>query len=168
MLADARQNWPDFTANWPNTGPAGTVDAFQTMGPWPIPTINTALLLTSGLTLTWAHHALIANKRSQLIWGLGLTVLLGAIFMGFQAYEYVHAYRDLNLTLGSGIYGSTFFMLTGMTDRTRTPRDVEGLWERMYAGSAMTGRRGLGNRPEQCDRRTAALGSVVRRDAGDG
>ena len=44
--------WPDFTANWPNTGPAGTVDAFQTMGPWPIPTINTALLLTSGLTLT--------------------------------------------------------------------------------------------------------------------
>lgn len=105
--------WPDFTANWPNTGPAGTVEPFQTMGPWPIPTINTALLLTSGLTLTWAHHALIANKRSQLILGLGLTVLLGAVFMGFQVYEYIHAYRDLNLKLTSGIFGSTFFLLTG-------------------------------------------------------
>ncbi len=60
------------------------------MGPWPIPTINTALLLTSGVTLTWAHHALLAGKRSQLILGLvAATVLLGAIFMCLQVYEYM-------------------------------------------------------------------------------
>ncbi|CAG9175224.1 cytochrome c oxidase subunit 3 [Cupriavidus respiraculi] len=105
--------WPDFAAVWPNTGPAGTVEPFQTMGPWPIPTINTALLLMSGVTLTWAHHALLAGKRSQVIQGLVLTVLLGAVFMGFQVYEYMHAYSDLNLKLTSGIYGSTFFLLTG-------------------------------------------------------
>lgn len=105
--------WPDFNAAWPNAGPAGTVESFTTMGPWPLPTINTALLLTSGVTLTIAHHALIANQRTKLIWNLGLTVLLGAIFMGVQAYEYMHAYADLNLKLTSGVYGSTFFMLTG-------------------------------------------------------
>lgn len=105
--------WPDFSAAWPNTGPAGTVETFTTMGPWPIPTINTALLLTSGVTLTIAHHALIAGQRGKLIFNLALTVLLGAIFMGFQAYEYMHAYADLNLKLTSGVYGSTFFMLTG-------------------------------------------------------
>ncbi|MHA7678983.1 cytochrome c oxidase subunit 3 [Cupriavidus sp. PET2-C1] len=105
--------WPDFAAVWPNLGPAGVVESFQTMGPWPIPTINTALLLMSGVTLTWAHHALLANKRSQLIQGLVLTILLGAIFMCFQVYEYHHAYSELNLKLTSGIYGSTFFLLTG-------------------------------------------------------
>ena len=105
--------WPDFSAAWPNTGPAGTVESFTTVGPWPIPTINTALLLTSGVTLTIAHHALIANQRGKLVFNLALTVLLGAIFMGFQAYEYMHAYQDLNLKLSSGVYGSTFFMLTG-------------------------------------------------------
>ncbi|MDF3835018.1 cytochrome c oxidase subunit 3 [Cupriavidus basilensis] len=105
--------WPDFAAVWPNSGPAGVVESFQTMGPWPIPTINTALLLMSGVTLTWAHHALLANKRSQLIQGLVLTILLGAVFMCFQVYEYHHAYTELNLKLTSGIYGSTFFLLTG-------------------------------------------------------
>ena len=105
--------WPNFSANWPNQGPAGLVETFKTIGPWPIPTINTALLLTSGVTLTWAHHALLANKRGQLIWGLALTVLLGAIFMVLQVYEYMHAYQDLNLRLDSGVFGSTFFMLTG-------------------------------------------------------
>ncbi len=105
--------WPDFTANWPNAGPAGLVEKFNVMGPWPIPTINTALLLTSGITLTWAHHAMLAGQRGKLALGLFLTVALGAIFMGFQAYEYIHAYSDLNLKLTSGIYGSTFFMLTG-------------------------------------------------------
>jgi len=83
------------------------------MGPWPIPTINTALLLLSGVTVTWAHHALREGKRQQVIQGLAATVALGAIFMGFQVYEYIHAYNDLNLKLTSGIYGSTFFMLTG-------------------------------------------------------
>lgn len=105
--------WPDFTASWPNLGPAGVVDSYQTIGPWPIPTINTALLLASGGTLTVAHHAILKDQRSKVLLWLGLTVLLGFIFLGFQAYEYIHAYRDLNLRLDSGIFGSTFFMLTG-------------------------------------------------------
>ncbi|MCX7227719.1 MAG: cytochrome c oxidase subunit 3 [Burkholderiales bacterium] len=105
--------WPDFGANWPNLGPAGTIDTFQTIGPWPIPTINTALLLTSGVTLTFAHHALKDNKRGATAFWLAATVLLGAVFMGFQVFEYMHAYKDLNLKLTSGIFGSTFFMLTG-------------------------------------------------------
>jgi cytochrome c oxidase subunit III len=105
--------WPDFSAQWPNAGPAGVVEPFQTMGPFWIPTINTALLLTSGVTLTIAHHALRENHREKVILWLGLTIVLGAVFMGFQAYEYIHAYRDLNLKLSSGIFGSTFYLLTG-------------------------------------------------------
>ena len=111
--------WPDFKAVWPSSAqgitgsPAGIVEPFTTMGPWPIPTINTILLLTSGVTLTIAHHALIANHRARCIAFMWLTVVLGATFLGFQVYEYIHAYQDLNLKLSSGIYGSTFFMLTG-------------------------------------------------------
>ncbi len=105
--------WPDFGAQWGNAGPAGTVESFSTMGPFPIPTLNTALLLTSGVTLTIAHHALRAGHRMKTVLWLAATVLLGATFMGFQAYEYIHAYSELNLKLTSGIYGSTFFMLTG-------------------------------------------------------
>ncbi len=105
--------WPDFMPQWGNTGPAGTVEAFTTMGPFWIPTINTALLLTSGVTLTISHHALRAGHRAQTAIWLFATILLGAIFMGFQVYEYMHAYSDLNLKLTSGIYGSTFYMLTG-------------------------------------------------------
>ena len=105
--------WPDFAAQWGNIGPAGTVESFKTMGPFPVPTINTALLLTSGVTLTISHHALRAGHRGQTAFWLFATVLLGAVFMGFQAYEYMHAYSELNLKLTSGIYGSTFFMLTG-------------------------------------------------------
>ena len=111
--------WPDFKAIWPSmqTGitasPAGVVEPFTTMGPWPLPTINTALLLSSGVTLTIAHHALLAGNRSKTIAFMWITVILGATFLGVQAYEYSHAYSDLNLKLSSGIYGSTFFMLTG-------------------------------------------------------
>lgn len=111
--------WPDFRAVWPSSGagstgsPAGTVEAFTTMGPWPIPTINTLLLLTSGVTLTIAHHALIAGHRSRTIAFMWLTVALGVTFLGFQMYEYHHAYSELNLTLASGAFGSTFYMLTG-------------------------------------------------------
>jgi cytochrome c oxidase subunit 3 len=111
--------WPDFKAIWPSAAPgltaspAGTVEPFQTMGPFWLPTINTALLLTSGLTLTIAHHALIANERSKTIFWMWVTVLLGLIFLFVQGYEYAHAYQDLNLKLSSGIFGSTFFMLTG-------------------------------------------------------
>ena len=110
---DHKVIWPDFAAQWGNAGPAGVVDSFQTMGPFPIPTINTALLLLSGVTLTISHHALLAGKRSKTIVWLAATVLLGAVFMGFQVYEYMHAYSELNLKLTSGIYGSTFYMLTG-------------------------------------------------------
>jgi cytochrome c oxidase subunit 3 len=105
--------WPDFAGQWPNIGPAGTVESFTKMGPFPIPTINTALLLTSGVTLTIAHHALKENKRSSTAFWLFATIVLGAVFMVLQAYEYSHAYHELNLKLSSGIYGSTFFMLTG-------------------------------------------------------
>ena len=111
--------WPDFKAFWPSSvagvtgAPAGTVEPFATMGPWPIPTINTALLLTSGVTLTIAHHALIAGHRTKTIAWMWVTVLLGITFLGFQGYEYHHAYTELNLKLSSGVYGSTFFMLTG-------------------------------------------------------
>ena len=111
--------WPDFKAIWPSAGggitgsPANTVEPFATMGPWPIPTINTAILLTSGLTLTIAHHALIAGHRVKTIAWMWITVLLGITFVCFQGYEYYHAYHELNLKLTSGIFGSTFFLLTG-------------------------------------------------------
>ena len=111
--------WPDFKAVWPSSGtgytgsPAAIVDPFRTMGPWPIPTLNTVLLLSSGVTLTLAHHALIGGKRAQCIGFMWLTVALGLTFLGFQAFEYHHAYTELNLKLSSGAYGSTFFMLTG-------------------------------------------------------
>ncbi|MFO1219016.1 MAG: cytochrome c oxidase subunit 3 [Burkholderiaceae bacterium] len=121
MLGDIEHHllWPDFKAIWPSSAPgytaspAGTVEPFQTMGPWPIPTLNTAILLSSGGTITIAHHALLANRRAKTIFWMWITVLLGIAFLGFQAYEYVHAYTELNLKLSSGIYGSTFFMLTG-------------------------------------------------------
>ena len=105
--------WPDFGASWPTSGPANLVDALQTIGPWPIPTINTSLLLLSGVTLNIAHHALKDNHRSKVIFWMFATIALGVVFMFLQAYEYIHAYRDLNLKLTSGIFGSTFFMLTG-------------------------------------------------------
>ncbi len=100
-----------FTGVWPSSGPMG--DPFTPMAAWGIPAINTVLLLTSGVTLTWAHWALIKNNRPQLIAGLALTILLGAVFMSFQVYEYMHAYSELGLTLGAGIYGATFFITTG-------------------------------------------------------
>ncbi|MFA5683763.1 MAG: cytochrome c oxidase subunit 3 [Lysobacteraceae bacterium] len=105
--------WQGFDAVWPTNGPEAVGGEFQTMSAWGIPLLNTLLLLTSGITLTIAHHALRAGKRGTLLVWLGATVLLGAVFLGFQVYEYVHAYNDLNLTMGSGVYGSTFFMLTG-------------------------------------------------------
>ena len=111
--------WPDFKAAWPSmvagatTSPAGFVEPFQTMGPFWLPTINTALLLTSGVTLTIAHHALQVGDRSKTIKFMWMTVILGLVFLFVQGYEYAHAWGDLNLKLSSGIYGSTFYMLTG-------------------------------------------------------
>ena len=111
--------WPDFKAVWPTVAagvtasPAGIIEPFQTMTPFWLPTINTALLLSSGVTLTIAHHALIANQRAKTITYMWLTVALGVVFLFVQGYEYFHAYNDLNLKLTSGMYGSTFYMLTG-------------------------------------------------------
>ena len=110
---DHRLLWPDFAGGWPHAGPAGVVDAFSTIGPFWLPTINTALLLTSGVTLTISHHALRADHRSKAALWLAITVALGVTFLGVQMYEYAHAYSALNLRLDSGIFGSTFFMLTG-------------------------------------------------------
>ena len=105
--------WEGYTAGWPTNGPGAVGGAYQTVPAWGLPLLNTLILLTSGVTVTIAHHALKAGQRGVLLLFLGLTVLLGALFLFFQAEEYIHAYRELNLTLGSGIYGSTFFMLTG-------------------------------------------------------
>jgi cytochrome c oxidase subunit 3 len=107
--------WGGYEGSWPNeaNGPGNVGGDYSTIGPWGLPALNTALLLSSGVTLTWAHHALKANHRGQLVLGLFLTVLLGATFMFVQGSEYIHAYQELGLTLGSGIYGTTFFMLTG-------------------------------------------------------
>jgi cytochrome c oxidase subunit 3 len=104
--------WPGFKAGWPVSGP-GIKEHFSPMGAWGIPALNTLLLLSSGVTVTWAHWGLLKNNRLQLIWGLVMTVALGATFLGFQIYEYAHAYSELNLKLTMGAYGATFFMLTG-------------------------------------------------------
>ena len=111
--------WPDFKAVWPSmaagatASPANSVEPFQTVGPFWLPTINTALLLTSGVTLTIAHHALQAGHRARTIAFMWMTVILGFVFLCVQGYEYYHLYTDLNLKLSSGVFGSTFFLLTG-------------------------------------------------------
>ncbi len=105
--------WPGFESTWPTNGPGEIGGNFEEMGPFGLPLINTAILLTSSVTVTIAHHALIANQRNALKIFLAATFLLGFIFVFLQAEEYVHAYQDLNLKLTTGVYGSTFFMLTG-------------------------------------------------------
>ncbi|NDA46427.1 MAG: cytochrome c oxidase subunit 3 [Alphaproteobacteria bacterium] len=93
----------EFTGgHWP---PQGT----EVFNPWQLPLLNTLILLTSGTTVTWAHHGLLHNDRSALTKGLILTVLLGAIFTCVQAYEYAHAPFGFK----GSIYGATFFMATG-------------------------------------------------------
>lgn len=127
-LAETELLWPGFEATWPSTGPLGAEllagvhpDAtaiaegtqFAVVDPWHLPLLNTLLLLASSVTLTIAHHALRANNRAQLIIWLAITVILGAVFLFYQAEEYIEAYTQLGLTLGTGVYGSTFFLLTG-------------------------------------------------------
>ncbi|MCG8324188.1 MAG: cytochrome c oxidase subunit 3 [Thiotrichales bacterium] len=109
--------WPDFQAVWPLLVTPDGGDSFlkikEVIPAWGIPALNTLILLTSGVTVTIAHHDLKKGNRKGLCWWLAATVALGLIFVCFQGYEYIHAYKDLDLTLNSGIYGSTFFMLTG-------------------------------------------------------
>jgi cytochrome c oxidase subunit 3 len=104
--------WDGFKNIWPTAGPAAK-DPFTPMHAWGIPAINTLILLSSGVTVTWAHWGLVANKRQQLIVGLALTVALGLLFVSLQAYEYAEAYSHMNLKMTTGVYGSTFYMLTG-------------------------------------------------------
>lgn len=108
--------WPNFKAVWPllqnpnagfYTGPQSVMEA------WGIPAINTAILLTSGLTITIAHWSILKNNRKTMLVFQFLTILLGISFLLLQAHEYTIAYLEKGLTLGSGIYGTTFFMLTG-------------------------------------------------------
>jgi cytochrome c oxidase subunit 3 len=107
-IADAQILWPGFVAAWPTSGP-GITEAFTPMAAWGLPAINTLILLTSGATITWAHWGLLKNNRQQLTIGLILTILLGAAFLFLQAHEYAEA----GFTIKTGIYGTTFFMLTG-------------------------------------------------------
>lgn len=114
--------WPDFKATWPLlTTPDMTLAGVESkylaikevIGAFDVPLLNTILLLSSGVTVTLAHHALKKDKRKPLCWWLFATVFLGFLFVYFQVEEYGHAYHELDLTLKSGVYGSTFFMLTG-------------------------------------------------------
>lgn len=107
-LGDTHLLWPDYHAAWPTAGP-GVNKAFTPMPAWGIPAINTLILLSSGATVTWAHWGLKNNNRTQLKIGLIFTILLGLLFLGLQ----VHEYRSATFDFQTGIYGATFFMLTG-------------------------------------------------------
>jgi cytochrome c oxidase subunit 3 len=87
---------------WPPKG-------IETFDPWHLPLLNTLILLTSGTTVTWAHHALLENDREGLKWGLICTIALGLLFSCVQGYEYAHAAFNYS----GHIYGATFFMATG-------------------------------------------------------
>jgi cytochrome c oxidase subunit 3 len=104
--------WPAFEAIWPLvTTPDGTKT--EAMGWGGLPLINTILLLTSSVTLHFAHVSLEKSKRNAIAVWLGLTVILGIAFLILQVEEYAHAYQEMGLTLASGIYGNTFYLLTG-------------------------------------------------------
>lgn len=108
--------WPNFKAAWPllhTPDPAMFIGPKGVMDTWGIPALNTLLLLSSGVTITIAHWGLLQNKRKQLITFMIFTILLGITFLYCQAHEYILAYTEHGLKLSSGIYGTTFFMLTG-------------------------------------------------------
>ncbi len=106
------QLWNTYSEIWPTNGPGDLGESDFHMGWWPLPFLNTIILLSSGVTVTWAHHAIKVNHRAQIIIGLFLTVALGFLFVYLQGVEYIEAFHA-GMTLSSGIYGSTFFMLTG-------------------------------------------------------
>ena len=105
--------YDQFQATWPSQGPGELGGEFEPMGAWGIPAINTLILLSSGVTITFAHWGLKENNQRKPVNGLIATIVLGLVFVVLQMYEYGHAYGALNLTLESGVYGSTFYMLTG-------------------------------------------------------
>ncbi|MDA0705924.1 MAG: cytochrome c oxidase subunit 3 [Proteobacteria bacterium] len=105
--------WNSYESSWPSNGPGKIGGDYEVMGPFGLPLINTVILITSSITVTIAHHALLAGQRKILSTFLALTFLLGFVFVYLQGVEYIEAYEHLNLKLTTGIYGSTFFMLTG-------------------------------------------------------
>lgn len=108
--------WPNFHAVWPlfsNPNPQAFPGAAGTLHTWRIPAFNTLVLLSSAATLTWAHWSLKRNEQKKLIIGLITTIILGIMFLSLQAHEYLLAHSYYGLNLNSGIYGSTFFILTG-------------------------------------------------------
>ncbi len=116
QLAKSHLLWEGFTSTWPLLSlpnPANYTEASQAMGAGGIPLWNTIILLSSGATLTWSHWGLKKSNKRQMVAGLIMTVALGVIFFCFQAYEYFHAYSALGLKLTSGVYGSSFYLLTG-------------------------------------------------------
>ena len=122
-LAETDILWMGFDGGWPTAGPMGPdllpadtvagTGQFSTIGAWGIPVWNTIILLLSSVTVTFAHRALKKNQRTALFVWMVITVVLGFLFLYLQAFEYIHAYSELGLTLGTGVYGATFFMLTG-------------------------------------------------------
>ena len=108
MLANAQLLWPGFTAAWPTAGP-GASTVLTPVNAWGIPALNTLILLTSGATVTWAHWGLQKGRQGQLKLGLALTVVLGIVFISLQ----IHEYAEAAFTIRDGIYGATFYMLTG-------------------------------------------------------
>ncbi len=112
----AHMLWPDFVATWPLLTPPDPelfMPIKEVIDPWHLPLINTILLVTSSFTVTFAHHALRHGERAKIKIWLAITLVFGIIFLGLQAEEYIEAYQHLDLTLNSGIYGATFFLLTG-------------------------------------------------------
>lgn len=103
--------WPGYAGVWPTAGPAG--HEFTAVGPIGVPLIKTLLLLISGATYAWAQWGLKENQRGSLITGLVVTILLGVVFVALTGHEFVDAYAK-HMTLGSGVYGATFFGLTGL------------------------------------------------------
>ncbi|SON52649.1 cytochrome c oxidase subunit 3 [Vibrio tapetis] len=104
--------WPGFEEMWPLTiTPSGQTT--QAMGWQGLPLFNTIILITSSITLHMAHTSLEKNHRTALVVWLELTIILAVTFLYYQGQEYIHAYQDLGLTLQSGVYGNTFFLLTG-------------------------------------------------------
>ena len=127
--------WPDFADTWPLFMTPGG-DATEAMGAWGLPFVNTVILVSSSVTVTFAHWALRKNQRLPLLIWLLITVALGATFLTLQAVEYIHAYDELGLNLGAGIYGSTFFMLTGFHGAHVTLGTImlAVMWLRCFSG----------------------------------
>ena len=103
--------WPDFKGAWPSGGPKS--QAFTPLGAWGLPAVNSILILASAVSLMWARKGLSATNRGQMVAGLAIALTLGVVFLFQQAMECRHA-AELGVTLASGVYGTNFYMLTGV------------------------------------------------------